>query len=449
MKIMKPLVLRFPVPGRLLGAVALRLPLPHRTLKYANLLVNRGEAAAGVLSLKSRPVNVRIAPVSFCNYRCRFCEIHKDEAMYPRRSHNILALEDIDTFTPALRAAYAVEFYGGSAEPLLNPRFGEIAAMLKRRYGMRLMANTNASRLTPELGETLIRCGFDHLLVSYHAATPESYRWLMTGNIEKVDRNLRALAEMKRVQRGRRPEVLFNFALHRLNAPECEVVVDKSKALGVDGVLVSKYYGGRNLLQDGEVSFDYDPTAGNAALDRMYMHARQQGVRLVPKLPPHWPTHAGPGADWDENEVNVGCRCDSPWTALHFDPVLDEADCYYVGVCNRAHLFKLRYRHPALPGALWLEELWNHPMLRHLRATVNTGEPNSLCRYCKNHGRERLRNTRPNEYARIRDHAVPEFLAPFAGRGAPTGWYDTLTENPFADERFRRTAGKARCGLTL
>ena len=161
MKSAKSLVLRFPVLGRLLGTVALRLPLPHRALKYANVLVNRGEAAAGVLSLKSRPVIVRIAPVSFCNYGCRFCEIHKGKAMYPRRSHNIMALEDIDTFTPVLRPAYSVEFYGGAAEPLLNPRFGEIAAMLKRRYGMRLMANTNASRLTPELGKILIRCGFD------------------------------------------------------------------------------------------------------------------------------------------------------------------------------------------------------------------------------------------------------------------------------------------------
>lgn len=214
----KYLLRGFPSIGRLIGRTSLQLPLPDRAVKYANYLTNRCETVAGTLVLKSRPVNVRIATASFCNYRCLFCEIHKDNAMHPRRAHNLLAMKDIDTFVPVLRSASAVEFYGGSAEPLLNPRFGEIAEILKQDYGMRLMANTNASCLTPQLGKTLTRCGFDHLLVSYHAATPDLYRWLMTGDIEKVDHNLRALAEVKHTAGARLPEVWFNFALNRFNA---------------------------------------------------------------------------------------------------------------------------------------------------------------------------------------------------------------------------------------
>ena len=390
---------------------AVVLPRFGKINKYRNILL----AAFSINRKHSRPFNnpirVRIAPSAICNYQCVFCEIHKDNLLYPDRGANFITVDTIANYDSFLSTAYTLAFFGGSAEPLLNNRFADIVQRLKSRYGLRMTVNTNASSLTPQLTDVLVENGFDELLVSYHAGTKEAYKALMSGDIDKVDSNLSYLSAKKAESGKSRPRVTFNYAPQKINAGECRAIVDKAKALSVSAIQVSRYHGGRNLLQGQDVDFYDDPETGNAFLDEMYAYARQQGVTLNPPKPRHFEDRVE--TQWNPQNYDASIRCLQPWTDLYLEPVLDTPNSHYARVCNRGVMFKIRFDEMDLSRRSGFVQLWNHPMLQYLRETVNAKDINPLCKYCKNLDRQEIRNLDHQRYAKVRDRAMVDFYRAF------------------------------------
>jgi len=413
------------------------VPPSNRLRKYKNVLLAAYSTNRRPRVVKNNPIIIRIPPASVCNYKCLFCEIHKDDLLFPDRPANLITLEDIKNYESFLSTAYNLWFYGGSAEPLMNPHLGDIVKYLKLKYGPRISVNTNAAPLTRRLSDIMVDFGLDYLLVSYHAATKEGYKYLMTGDVERVDRNLEYLNRRKARRGKQKPIVDLNFALQKINAAESKAILNKARELKIHAVHVYKYYGGRNKLQDLEVSFDYDAKAGNRVLDELYAYARENGVRLHPKKPDYWSKQAAEVA-WDPENYDHNRKCLLPWTRLQFDPVLDEENAHYVSVCNRINLFKIRYRKCVLASQEHFDKLWNHPVLQYLRATVNGAGANPVCRYCKNYDRPILRNVDADRYAEVRDQAVIEFFDEFRKQyryDEITG-LEVLKENPYPDKFF-------------
>jgi MoaA/NifB/PqqE/SkfB family radical SAM enzyme len=426
--------------ARLLSGAASACPAWGKGLKYRNAALVAGDVAGQRPVCRGNPVSVRVAPIAVCNYRCLFCEIHKDDVLYPDRQHNILTMDHVRNYEGFLRTASRVAFYGGSAEPMLNRHFKDIAVYLKQRYGTELVVNTNGSCLNEAVSEALVQAGFDYILVSYHAGTPESYRHLMTGDVNRVNQGLEFLLRRRRELHRRKPVVDFNFALQKLNAGEYRAILTKAREIGIDCVHVGRYYGGRNRLQDQHVSFEFDLETGNRVLQEIYDYARELGVRLSPEQPQFW-TPRPEGVDWNPDAIDGKTICRAPWTSLQFDPVLEEGDCHSVAVCNRIQLFKVRYTVARFANDAEFKRLWNHPLLQHLRDTVNAGKPNPICRYCKNVNRERLRNVDAEKYAAVRDQAVEDFFREFRARGAcpDLPGVEVLSSNLESDARFRGT----------
>lgn len=387
--------------------------------------------------VQSRPVTLRIAPANLCNYGCLFCEIHKDDAIWPKRSKNILNVGHIKFFSEFLRGAYRLDFCGGSAEPLLAKEFGEIVIYLKKAFGLVLGVTTNASTISEKLAKTLVAWRFDHLLVSYHAGTPDGYRWLMTGDIDKVNTNIERITTLKNKNRRREPVIKFNFALHRENKEEFEAVLNQAEKLHVQAVQVSKYYGGFNKLQHLDVGYDNDPDEGNATLDAVYKRAEGSKVQLEPPIPDYWQSHSYTEV-WDPEDVDHSIHCHLPWTHAQFNPVLDEPGKLYMGVCNRINLFKIRVHDVATEQVPALSiDAWNHPVLRHLRSTVNNAERiNPICKFCKSRGVGRLRVKDAAMYAGLRDDAVRRFFIEAKSKGTrcSDSRVEVLSENPYDHE---------------
>lgn len=414
------------------------IPSFGRLAKFRNAALVADDIIEQRSVCKGHPVTVRLATASVCNYRCLFCEIHKDNVLYPDREHNLITLDQIRHYEGFLRTAGRICFYGGSAEPLLNRDFGDIVAFLKSHYGNELLVNTNGSCLTEKLSDLLIQHGFDYILLSYHAGTEETYRQLMTGDINRVDRQMTYLASRKAALGRRAPVVDMNFALHKLNAADAPAILDKALRFKAGAVHVNRYYGGRNKLQDRQVSFEFDVEAGNRTLDALYSLAREKGVTLEPRNPPYWEPKAT-RAEWDPDQFNRKSHCHAPWVSFQMDPVLDEGECHYASVCNRITLFKVRYRKARLGTAQEFKALWNHPVLQYLRETVNAETPNPICRYCKNCQRELLRNVDADRYAAIRDAAVADFFRECRQRGPypEMPGIEVLDANPDSDARFK------------
>lgn len=415
------------------GVFAYLIPSYGRLRKYRHLLLTARAIYKKQLILKSMPVHVRLAPVSSCNYRCLFCEIHSlDKAGVPHQK-TCLTLEDFKAGAFFLSAAYSLDFYGGAAEPLLNPHLGTIVTYLKKSFNPHLMVNTNASLLTPSLAEVFVRQGFDSILVSYHAASEGAYRQLtQTGRVGRVDENLTTLYQVKKLSGKRKPMVELCLALHRENAREVTAVLDKAKQFGADSVIINRYYGGHNAYLGKEVGFENNPEEGNRMLDTIYSHAVLNGIQLKPSVPSYWSISRNP--EWNEGHVAHEKNCFFPWTSLIFDPVLHERNAFYVGVCNRIALFKVDW---GQMGPEMFNALWNHPILLYLRGSVNGPDLNPICRYCKNRDREALRNLMPERYAEIRDNAVFQFFKDFRKLGfcPEVPGLSVLERNPFSSER--------------
>jgi MoaA/NifB/PqqE/SkfB family radical SAM enzyme len=413
------------------------LPEIDKIKKYKNLFKVHYSINHALTINQGNPLHVRIAPITLCNYRCLFCEIHKDNLLYPNRTKNIMILEDIYNYDSFLSTALNLSFYGGSAEPLLNPHFGEIVVYLKNKYNMKMEVNTNASTLNNKLADIFLNYGFDDIIISYHAATKEGYKLLMTGDIARIDNNIAYITSQKRERNLDKPVLYFNFALQKLNAGESKAILDKARRLGIDSVIINRYYGGRNKLQDMEVSFDYDVESGNKILDEIYEYSRFKSITLTPEKPRYWDRRPGKIV-WNPTNIDKQITCYQPWTSLHFNPVLDEENCHYIGVCNRIELFKINYRKYKVNIQANFDNIWNHPVLQHLRATVNTDYMNPICRFCKNSDRELMRNIDEQQYAEIRDNSVIDFFNEIRKNNIFTDidGLELLSENPYSDRKF-------------
>ncbi len=402
-----------------------------------NWLVARYSSRYQKEIVQSRPVTLRIAPANLCNYGCLFCEIHKDDAIWPKRSKNILNVGHIKYFSEFLRGAYRLDFCGGSAEPLLAKEFGEIVIYLKKAFGLVLGVTTNASTISEKLAKTLVAWRFDHLLVSYHAGTPTGYRWLMTGDIDKVNTNIDRITTLKKEHHRREPVIKFNFALHRKNKEEFDAVLTQAEQLDVQAIQVSKYYGGFNKLQHLDVGYDNDPDEGNATLDAVYKRAERSEVQLEPPIPDYWQSRS-PAKSWNPEDVDHSIHCYLPWTHAQFNPVLDEPGKLYMGVCNRLNLFKIKVHDVVAEQVSPLSiDTWNHPLLQYLRSTVNDPvQINPMCKFCKSRDVARLRVEDAALYASLRDEVVRRFFIEAKARGVdcPDPRVEVLTENPYDHE---------------
>jgi MoaA/NifB/PqqE/SkfB family radical SAM enzyme len=425
------------------GRVGKLMPAFNKLKKYKNILAAPYFIYFQKPKIKNNPVWVRIAPISVCNYKCLFCEIHKDNLLYPNRPENVVDLNVIQNYESFLSTGYKLSFFGGSEEPLLNRDFGNIVKYLKSKYGIKMMVNTNASMLNRQLADTLVKYSFDSILVSYHAGSKESYKELMTGSIDRVDENLKYLKERKERLSKEKPVVEFNFALQKLNAKEYSSIFKKANQLGVSAVVVNQYYGGRNRLQDRKVSYDYDMEQGNRVLDEIYAYAKKENVNLLPKKPQYWNKVK---AQWEPENFDVSKKCTLPWTNIHFNPVLSDRDCHYVGVCNRIELFKVAYDKIQFRTQEQFDHLWNHPALQYLRKTANSKEAiNPICKCCKNYDTATLRNIDAPKYAALRDQAVKDFFVEFRKQChySEINGLEVLKENPYSDKKFQEKLTKS------
>ncbi len=424
----------FAIITRAIGAL---LPNFDKLKKYRNVLLAPYSIYTKAVRPGNNPLFIQFAPTSICNYKCLFCEIHKDILLYPGRPENSIDLKGIQNYESFLSTVYKIVFSGGTAEPLLNRDFGTIVEYLKSRYGTKMTVNTNGSMLKAGLSDKLLKSRFDKILISYHAGSQNGYKELMTGDVGKIDANLRYIKGRKKQLGQKKPIIQFNFALQKLNADEYPHIFRKVKQLGVSSIQISKYYGGRNRLQDRKVSYDYDIDEGNRVLDEIYALALKKHIPLIPQKPSYWVQNK---ALWDPENFNASIKCIFPWVHLHFKPVLDDKNCHYVGVCNRIEIFKIFYDRIQFRTQKQFDLLWQHPVLQYLRETVNSEHDiNPICKYCKNEDRWTLRNIDANRYAEVRDNAIKDFFSGFRERHGFTEveGIELLSENPHSDDKFR------------
>lgn len=128
------------------------------------------------------PFIINIDPCDTCNFQCKFCPTGDRELMRRTkgRGHGSMDLDlykklidDICTFEDKVKV---IRLYK-DGEPLLNPHFAEMVRYAKQSGCCeRVDTTTNASLLTHELSDQIIKAGLDRINISIEGVNREQYQ---------------------------------------------------------------------------------------------------------------------------------------------------------------------------------------------------------------------------------------------------------------------------------
>jgi len=175
--------------GRLVWFVCGRIRIGKAGAVRNEQLIGR-EIAAGRVRLRSHPSHLALLMIDKCNSKCVMC----GGGYFAHTGSRRLSVEKCERVFDHLRPRLLTTvMFGGAGEPLLNPEFGEIVALTRKRCpSAYLQVITNGIALTEDVIEVLVEHEV-HVLVSVNAATPETFcRIAQVDQFDRVVENLRA-----------------------------------------------------------------------------------------------------------------------------------------------------------------------------------------------------------------------------------------------------------------
>ncbi len=182
-------------------------------IRFTKLQSTNRQNLIEILPLQ-KPFTVLIEPSSCCNFKCIQCfQSVKTDSYFTRNRGNMpLArfqriLEQLKAWPGPKLKVLKLSLYG---EPLINPDFCEMLREAKEAdVAERIETTTNASLLTRDIAEKLVKYQLDYARVSIYAADQEKHQ-TVTGSgmdIRAIHENLRVLREIKMNKGSERPFV--------------------------------------------------------------------------------------------------------------------------------------------------------------------------------------------------------------------------------------------------
>lgn len=209
--------------------------LHHGSLKkYWNFLKVEWARMRGAEVVNGYPYVLKIESTNICNLECPFC-LDRDRSVFQGegmrgfgRMKAPFFKQVVDQLAPY---AFNVNMYG-SGEPLLFPEaFEMMRYAADKGIGVRISSNLSMRDFTDEQAEKVVTSGIEHLIVSCHGASQETYeKYMIGGNFERVTNNMRKLVAARKRLGRKLPFIDWQFLLFRHNQHE----VPKAKAMAED-----------------------------------------------------------------------------------------------------------------------------------------------------------------------------------------------------------------------
>ncbi len=179
------------------------------------------------------PLHVKFGQDNECNYGCNMCIGHPVKTSEEHLSFLNGMIES--TFVPMMNGVHSAGF-SCNGDGLANRHYQALIGALSATYPLlRFSFHTNGSLCNRDTFRKLgIEKRIDSIIVSFHAATPRTYRQLTgTGSFERVIGNLAQLSEM--TKDGDIPHgVTLVFAVQSLNFYEMPLVIKIADLFGFD-----------------------------------------------------------------------------------------------------------------------------------------------------------------------------------------------------------------------
>lgn len=168
-----------------------------------------------------------------CNFTCGFCC-----GRYMKQADLTWELftATLDTF-PNLRHVQLQ----GEGEPLLHPRYFEMARELKRR-GIRVSVITNGSLLTKEgIADQLLEIPFQRVSISIESPDPQRFKEIRGGSLAKVKEGIRLLVKSKKARKQEYPIIDLAVTVLSSTIDSYLKLAELYRELDLDGGLSSQY----------------------------------------------------------------------------------------------------------------------------------------------------------------------------------------------------------------
>jgi radical SAM protein with 4Fe4S-binding SPASM domain len=348
------------VPGRY-KFLALRLELDRFSVSgIYNLGLNYLAAKTFPARAPNRLTAVQLESTLACNIKCRMCV--RD---YFDRKGAHLTFDNfkkiIDQF-PFLRQLNLT----GIGEPLLNK---DIFRMVEYAVGKRKLYvrfTTNATLLTPQNNERLIRSGLNELRVSLDGATAGTFNKIREGSdFEKVVDNIRGLTRLKNDLGAQKPVIEVNTVVLRENIDELPRIVALASWLNIKNIFFTGLdIEGAKYAQKKHLIYNLPRHEIEAVFRETRRRARELGVAI--RLP---------------NLIPQPRRCFLPWLINY---ITLEGDlmpcCRCIDGLDRRDVIRdysfgnlLRQR---------LDDVWNSKKYQDFRKRLSNGKVPYICRNC-------------------------------------------------------------------
>lgn len=185
------------------------------------------------------PWELSVFPTNRCNLRCAICwQRFVEEHGKIDYSSELPDQRLIDLVDEAAELGVRYWRFIGGGEPMLR---GDLVVDLCERIrakGMNGSIQTNGTRFTRQHIETLIRIGWDLILVSLDAPSAEVNDTIRSaGSFESATNNLRLFHELKRAAGSNNPYITLNMAVTGLNCDRLEDMVRLAHDLGCTGLV--------------------------------------------------------------------------------------------------------------------------------------------------------------------------------------------------------------------
>jgi radical SAM protein with 4Fe4S-binding SPASM domain len=319
------------------------------------------------------PRSLQIEVTAACNLRCHMCLVRYRPPL--NRVEGAMRLEEFTALLDQLPEVDDLTLQG-LGEPLLSPDLVSMVRYAAER-GIQVGFNTNGTLLTPAAAESLLDAGLDWLCVSVDGASAGVYEAVRDGaRFERVERNVRALTDLRRRRGLGRPRVSLVFVAMRRNVGELPALVRMAAEWGVDDVSVQNLshsfsdtdphgayreirdFAAREALwqgADADAAAAFAEAEAEAARLGMVLHLPRLEARPAQRRP------GTPGCDW-------------PWRAAYVEHDGTVQPCCMVMGSDRAAMGNVREE--------GFEAVWHGPRFRAFRRALLSRQPPAVCRGC-------------------------------------------------------------------
>lgn len=206
--------------------------------KYWNFLKVEWARWRGKEIVDGFPYVLKIESTNICNLECPFC-LDRDRSTFKGEGMRGFGRMKADFFKHIIDElkpyAFNVNLYG-SGEPLLFPEAYEMMRYAADNdIGVRVSSNLSMRDFTDEMAEKVVTSGIEHLIISCHGASQETYeKYMVGGNFERVIANMRKLVAARKRLGKKTPFMDWQFLLFSHNQHETKKAQQMADDIGID-----------------------------------------------------------------------------------------------------------------------------------------------------------------------------------------------------------------------